>query len=355
MDHDCLRLTTYFGERDRAGQRLLADALLDVYGQHQIHTSVLLRGIEGFGLEHQLRSDALLTLSEDLPVVTMAVDSRARIQAMLGEVSAIQRRGLITLQRVAMLDSQTGDVELPAHAEDASRLTVHVGRSARVGRQPAFVAAVELLHRLGVGGATVLLGVDGTAHGERRRARFFARNANVPMMIVAVGSVARIAAAVGELAALLGQTPLIVEPVRVCKRDGLGMAPPHTPAPSDEDGLARWQQLTVYSSEHDRVDGHPLHRALMARLRGAEVSGASTLRGIWGFHGEHRPHGDKLLQRHRHVPVVTIVLDTPERIGPAFEIVDELTADGGLVTSEVLRVPGRAPATPVREPRTGRH
>jgi PII-like signaling protein len=37
------------------------------------------------------------------------------------------------------------------------------------------------------------------------------------------------------------------------------------------------------------------------------------------------------------VPVVTVVVDTPERTSRWFEIVSELTAETGLVTSE--RVP----------------
>ena len=63
MNDDCLKLTTYFGERDRTDDGLLADALLDRYGAAGIETSVLLRGIEGFGFEHQLHSDLLLSLS----------------------------------------------------------------------------------------------------------------------------------------------------------------------------------------------------------------------------------------------------------------------------------------------------
>ena len=31
---DALKLTTYFGERDRAGERFLADALADLYARH---------------------------------------------------------------------------------------------------------------------------------------------------------------------------------------------------------------------------------------------------------------------------------------------------------------------------------
>jgi PII-like signaling protein len=36
------------------------------------------------------------------------------------------------------------------------------------------------------------------------------------------------------------------------------------------------------------------------------------------------------------VPAVTIVIDTPERIGGAQEIIDELTSERGLVTCETI-------------------
>jgi PII-like signaling protein len=76
---------------------------------------------------------------------------------------------------------------------------------------------------------------------------------------------------------------------------------------------------------------------LVRRLRErTDTSGATSLRGIWGFHGDHAPHGDRLLQLRRHVPVVTIVIDTPERIAAAFQVVDELTQETGLVTSEMV-------------------
>ena len=81
-----------------------------------------------------------------------------------------------------------GPGRLPEELHEATKLTIYVGRQERVYRVPAFVAVCDLLHRRGVAGATVLLGVDGTAHGQRQRARFFARNADVPMMIIAVGS-----------------------------------------------------------------------------------------------------------------------------------------------------------------------
>jgi PII-like signaling protein len=335
VNADCLKLTTYFGERDRCDGRFLADALIDVYERHALRTSVLLRGIEGFGVKHHLQTQRLLTLSEDLPVVTVAVDTRERITEAMGEVTELTSHGLVTLERARMLTG--GDLRLPDELHEAAKLTVYCGRQEKAGGKPAFVAVTDLLHRHGVAGATVFLGVDGTARGSRRRARFFARNAEVPMMILAVGSGEAIAAAAAELGTLLAEPPLAtLERVRVCKRDGERLAEPRELPDADESGLPLWQKLMVHSAESATAAGGPLYAELIRRLREAGAAGATALRGIWGYHGDHRPHGDRALALRRDVPVTTIVVDTPERTRRWFEIVDELTAGTGLVTSELV-------------------
>jgi len=69
------------------------------------------------------------------------------------------------------------------------------------------------------------------------------------------------------------------------------------------------------------------------------VSGATSQRGTWGFHGEHAPHGDHFPRHGHHVPVVTTVIDRAERISVAFDIIDALTPDRGLVTAETVLAP----------------
>jgi PII-like signaling protein len=182
----------------------------------------------------------------------------------------------------------------------------------------------------------VVLGVDGTSHGERRRARFFARNADVPLMVISVGDGDRMASVLPELGGLLERPLLTLERVRVCKRDGLKLAEPRSLPEEDTQGLPVWQKLMVYTSGYARHGRHPLHVELIRRLRSEGASGATSLRGVWGFHGDHAPHGDQLLSLRRHVPVVTVIVDRPERSARWFEIVDELTAEIGLVTSEIV-------------------
>jgi PII-like signaling protein len=309
-----LKLTIYHGERDRTGGAFLADALSAIFARHRLRASLVMRGAGGFGLKQRLRTDRLLTLSEDLPVVSVAVDERQRIEPALADVEALAFDGLVTLERARLV---SGAAPLPQDA----KLTVYLGRAGR-----AFEDVVDVLHRHGVAGASVLLGVDGTVRGVRRRARFFSRNADVPLMVVSVGAGDRLAAALTELP---GDALMTVERVRICKRDGRRLAEPEALAGTDEHGLALWQMLTVYGGEDQ-------HGELVRALRAERAAGATSLRGIWGYHGDHAPHGDVLWQLRRRVPAVTVVVDEPSAIRRLYPVVDRLTERGGLVTTETV-------------------
>jgi PII-like signaling protein len=333
---ECLKLTTYFAERDRAQDGFLADALLDLYAGHGLLASVVLRGVEGFGSQHALQTDRLLTLSEDLPLVTVAVDRRERIERLLPQFAELCTTGLVTLERGRMISDRVEGVALDARAYEAIKLTVLVGRGERAAGRLASHAVVDLMRSHGVDGATAFLGVDGTARGARRRARFFGRNAGVPSTVIAVGGAETITGALPELGDLLARPLVLLERVRVCKVGGTRLATPTELPETDPSGLPMWQKLMVHAPEYARHDGRPLYAALIRRLREAGAAGATALRGFWGYHGDQRPHGDGLFSPRRRVPVVVSVIDTPQRSRRWFEIVDEVTTESGLVTSEFV-------------------
>lgn len=327
MSADLLKLTAYFGERLRGDRRFVADELLDLFGCEGVANSLVLRGIGGFGPSHQLRTDRSLSASEDLPVALVAVDTAARIGGLTAPVMAGIARGIITLERASTATTGSG----------AATLTLYTGRQTRIGGRPAYREICAVLHRLGFAGAAVFLGVDGTDHGARRRARFFGANTEVPVMIMASGAADQVAAALPQLRALLPAATITAEHIQLCKRDGRLLARPAALPDSDVDGRPLRQKLTVHTSEATRHDGVPVHRAILGVLRAhGAVSGVTVLRGIWGFHGDHEPQGDKLFQLGREVPVTTVVVDSPARIAACFDVIDELTAVHGLVTSEVV-------------------
>jgi PII-like signaling protein len=216
---------------------------------------------------------------------------------------------------------------------------LYCSRQDRVYQVPAFEAACELLYRRGIAGATVLPGIDGTYLGHRQRAQFLHHGADVPLVITAVGAGKRIAMLLPELGGLFRHPVMTLAKVSLCKRDGEFINRPQLA--TDGDALApadmmAMVKLTVYTSEAARHEGQPVHRVIVHRLRSAGLSGATSVRGIWGFHRDHAPHGDHFPRRGHHLPVVTTVIGTPERISAAFDVIDRLTPDRGLVTAETV-------------------
>lgn len=343
---DCVKLTAYFGERQRADRRFVADAVLDLLAERGVANSVLLRGVTGFGGRHVLRTDASLSLSEDPPVTIAAVDRGEMVSSLADDVAALMPRGLITLERARLIRDAATEFADSDHA--AVRLTIPMGRSRRVGAVPAFIAVCELLSRHGFAGATAFLGVDGTSHGRRQRARFFSRNLDVPLMVVAVGSGGQMRAALDELRPMLGETLVTAEHTQVCKLHGVLLSRPAALPAGDAGNRPLWQKLMVHTSEDTLHDGVPIHRILVRRLLASGAArGATVLRGVWGFEGDHKPRGDRLIQWGRQVPVTTVVVDSPENIARSFEVVDAATSRHGLVTCEtvpaLLALGGAAP------------
>jgi PII-like signaling protein len=173
-------------------------------------------------------------------------------------------------------------------------LGVWLRRGQRLGPEPAYMGVVRLLARQGARAATCLLGVDGTTGSRRERARFFAWNGSVPLLVLATGEPETIYLSADRIQGLL--------PGAEIELLGDGADPP---------GCAE-QRLTVFGTEVRGPDGRPLHSTLVRNVREAGGSGASVLAGIYGFTGGSPPHGDSFFQLRRRVPVLTEIIDTKE-------------------------------------------
>ena len=343
VDDDAAVLTTYFRERHHADGGPPSGALIDLYERRAIAAGVLLRGIERYSLGRPPASEHAIPRSDDPPLTAVAVDIRPRIEAVLDEMAGLNLTPLMALEHARLLSGDIEPLRLGESSPTATRLTLFCGHADRVYLVPAFEAACELLYRRGVAGATVLSGIDGTLGGRRRRAPFLRHGGDAPLMVVAVGSGERIGTLLPELGALFRHPLMTVAAVRLCKRDGQLVSRPEVVTAADATtapaGMEPRIRLTLYVSEAARHDGQPVHNAIVRRLRSAGLGWVTSHRGIWGFQGEHAPHGDHFRPNGRHVPVVTTVIDTPERIAIAFDVIDSLTPDRGLVTAETVLAP----------------
>jgi PII-like signaling protein len=319
---EMFQMRFYFGERDRCGDGPLDAAVMAACARHGVSAAALLRAVEGFGAKQRMRTDRMLTLSEDPPLVAVAVGDGERIEALAEEIRGIAHDGLLTLNpvttpdrvrtspRIARESANAPGEEAPG---DEVRVTIW---GPRTGSRSPHMSAVDALHRHGAEAAMVLLGVDGVLDGERRRARFAASNHDVPAMTVAVGEWGRIEAALAEVD---GAAPLVtVEAVETSRRMGTVSlhADPAVELSSRIErerlhgAAATW--VTYITSEIESRGPHPCYLELIHRLREEGAAGATALRGVWGFRGATPPHGDRVLALRRDVPILVEAIDVPE-------------------------------------------
>jgi PII-like signaling protein len=331
-----LKLDVYLGESLRVGGRLACDALMDCFERHELEVAALYRGIEGFGLGRRIHTERFPDISTDLPLIAEAIDTRERIEAVLGEIDSIVDRGLVTLEhsRLAVGEDVRG-AEFPAGVGAAGRLTIYCGRGERTGSVRSYRAVVDLLRGHGAGGATVLLGVDGMHGGARQRAGLLRRNVDVPMAIIAVGPPAVLQEALAALPEVLARPIANLERIAVVKHDGELLEPlPLVDDPDDEPPL--WMALRVYTRASAHTRGGALYTTLTRELRRAGGAGITTLRGEWGFSSDERPFGDRIATWASHLPTYTVLVDRPRRIAELWPLVDEITAEHGVVTAALV-------------------
>jgi len=339
MIADAFKLSVYFGESLTAGPLLASDALMACFAEHRLTAASLLRGIEGFGINRRIHAERFPDVSTDLPLLAVAVDARERIRAVLDDVDRAVSRGLVTLEQARLASGKdVGRAAFPDGPGKAAKLTIYCAAGERAGRQPAYRAAVALLRRRGASGATVLPGVDGLRAGRRGRARLFATNASTPLTIIAVGRRDRLRRCLPELGDLLAEPLVTLEPIAQLKHDGTLLEPLPTVASPRRGDQDLWQTIRLYTRRSAQANGRALHSELMRGLREAGGAGATTILGDWGFSSDERPYGDRLGRVTSHRPTYTVYVDRPQKVAEVWPLIDELTAEHGVVTS--LFVPG---------------
>lgn len=334
----------FFGERGRSGGRSLAEALMRVFASYGVGAAVVLRGGEGFGPRQGFRTSSGLTLSEDLPMVAVAVDSPATIASVATEVAELLDEGLLTLEPVMLAGNGRGPgAEALPGVDSRRRLTVWLDRHARVGRSSAYAASVAVLHKHGADAAIVLLGIDGLADGARHRAGFFSANRRVPMLLSAVGGSGAIDRARQEIGVLLPTAMFETSDVRLAggEINGAGPVPPGD-GPSTERNL----RLSIYAGGLDAYEGIRQQELLLRVLRRAGAPGATALQGFYGFRGKQPPHGESFWSLRRRIPVLTEVIDRPDACRRRLEEIESVTGNRALVVvapvERLSRPAGRA-------------
>jgi PII-like signaling protein len=104
---DAVLLRIFFGENDRFEHQPLYEAVVLKAREMHLAGATVLRGPMGYGHSSRLHTAKILRLSFDLPMVVEIVDTEAKIMEFLPVLDGMMKSGLITLEKVQVLQYGT--------------------------------------------------------------------------------------------------------------------------------------------------------------------------------------------------------------------------------------------------------
>jgi uncharacterized protein len=95
------------------------------------------------------------------------------------------------------------------------------------------------------------------------------------------------------------------------------------------------QLLSIYIGESDRWHGAELFIAILELLKVEKLAGATVLRGVAGFGAHSHIHTAAILRLSEDLPICIQVVDTPEKIAHAIQLVSPMVIEGLITVQDV--------------------
>lgn len=116
IPHDAVLLRIFLGESDRHEQKPLYEAIVLKARAMNLAGATVLRGPMGFGHSSRIHTEKILRLSFDLPMVVEIVDSEPKVREFLRTLDGMMTSGLVTMEKVQVLQYGTERPDGPAGA-----------------------------------------------------------------------------------------------------------------------------------------------------------------------------------------------------------------------------------------------
>ena len=149
-------------------------SILDFLFYRGIAGATVLKGIAGFGADHHMHSSSVVEISDRLPVKIEFIETREKVDSILGKLEELAGSGLIEMQETTVAKpAQRSRPKLqspPEHLKmegKAKMMRIYVSEEDRWKSKPLHEALVDAMRANDIAGVTVYRGILG--YGAHRR------------------------------------------------------------------------------------------------------------------------------------------------------------------------------------------
>lgn len=147
--------------------------ILDFLFYRGVCGATVLKGVAGFGADRHLHSASSVEISDKLPIRIEFVDTREKVDEIMGKLEELAGTGLIEVQETTVVKAPRLSREkrpTPPHLKmegKARIMRIYIGESDRWRDKPLHEALVQAMRANDIAGVTVYRGVMG--YGAHRR------------------------------------------------------------------------------------------------------------------------------------------------------------------------------------------
>jgi PII-like signaling protein len=152
----------------------LYSSILDFLFYRGVAGATVTKGIAGFGADHHMHTEQLVDISDRLPIKIEFIESREKVDEVLGKLEELAGTGLIETQEITLVKpaqiSKPAKPLTPAHLKiegKAQMMRIFVSEEDRWKSKPLYEALVEAMRANDIAGVTVYRGILG--YGAHRR------------------------------------------------------------------------------------------------------------------------------------------------------------------------------------------
>jgi PII-like signaling protein len=152
----------------------LYSSILDFLFYRGVAGATVTKGIAGFGADHHMHAAHLVEISDRLPIKIEFIESREKVESLLGKLEDLAGSGLIEMQETMVAKpaqlSRPQKPLTPAHLKiegKAQMMRIFLSEEDRWKSKPLYEALVEAMRANDIAGVTVYRGILG--YGAHRR------------------------------------------------------------------------------------------------------------------------------------------------------------------------------------------